>query len=169
MMKENLKELSGKSFYEAVGDLTTELYEKYGDLRDPACETEVLSIARGGLVPATYVVYRLGCPINIMYLRSYPKPGMQKQVEAYSILPFRSRKLPKRIIVVDDIQDTGQSFDFLRSFFRENFNVTDDSRVEIVYAVVIWRQREGVAAPDFYGCKTASKDWVIFPYDHQLD
>lgn len=168
-MKENLKELTGKTYYEAVEELVDILHRKYGDLRGPAADTEVLSVARGGLVPATYVVYRLGCPINFMYLRSYPKPGMQKQVEAYSILPFRSKKLPRRIIVVDDIQDTGRSFEFLRDFFKENFNIVDDSRVEIVYAVVVWRRREGVEPPDFYGSETSSKDWVIFPYDWQID
>ena len=168
-MKENIKELTGLTYYEAVENLCEQLGKKFGDLRDPDNETECLAIARGGLIPATYVVYLLGCPLNVMYLRSYPKPGMQKEVEAYDILPFKQKKIPKRIIVVDDIQDTGRSFDFIRQFFKENYGVTDTSEIEIVYSVVIWRERPDLQPPDFYGAKTESMDWVIFPYDHQID
>lgn len=168
-MKENLRQLSGLSYYEAVDALVAKLHERFGDLRDPACETELLAIARGGLIPATYAVYRLGCPLNIMYLRSYPKPNTQKEVEAYGILPFRSKPVPKRLIVVDDIQDTGRSFEFIGEFFKENFPRKEFGEIEMTYAVVIWRQREGLAPPDIYGAKTASMEWVIFPYDLQID
>ena len=168
-MKENLRELTGLSYYEAVDNLTERLFQKYGDLRSPESGTEILAIARGGLIPATYVCYRLGCPINVMYLRSYPRPDVQKQVEAYGILPFRSKPVPKQILVVDDIQDTGRSFDFLREFFKANFTREELEKCDLIYTAVIWRERDGLPAPDIYGAKTSSLDWVVFPYDFQVD
>lgn len=166
---ENLKELTGLTYYEAVERMTDLMAERFGDLRDPSESTEVLAIARGGLIPATYVAYQLGCPVNVMYLRSYPKPGEQKKVEAYGVIPFRTRPMPKRILVVDDIQDTGNSFDFVRSFFKENYGDMDGSKLELVYCVVVYREREGMREPDIYGSKTAREDWVHFPYDPGID
>ena len=165
-MEENLKELTGHTYYEAVERLTNLAAERFGDLRSPEASTEVLGIARGGLIPATYLVYQLGCPLNVLYLRSYPKPNVQKEVESYGVLPFRTRPLPKRVIVVDDIQDTGKSFDFVKDFFKTNF---PDIETELVYCVVVYREREGLKPPDLYGSKTASEDWVIFPYDPGID
>lgn len=165
-MQENLKELTGLTYYEAVEKLTELAAERFGDLRAPEESTEVLAIARGGLIPAAYLVYQLGCPLNVLYLRSYPKPNVQKEVEAYGVLPFRTRPLPKRIIVVDDIQDTGRSFQFVQEFFDKNFGEFD---TELVYCVVVYREREEMSPPDIYGSKTSSMDWVHFPYDPGLD
>ena len=168
-MRENLKELTGHSYYEAVEKLTDLTFERFGDLRHPEASTEVLGIARGGLIPAIYLVYRLGCPLNVMYLRSYPKPDVQKEVEAYGVLPFRTRPLPKRILVVDDIQDTGKSFTFVQDFFEKNYGSIDTLETELVYCVVVYRERDDMSPPDIYGAKTKSMDWVHFPYDPGVD
>lgn len=165
-MKENLKQLTGHTYYEAVEILTDLAAKRFGDLRHPEASTEVLGIARGGLIPAAYFVYRLGCPLNVLYLRSYPEPDVQKAVEAYGVLPFRTKPLPKRIIVVDDIQDTGKSFEFVKEFFRTNFG---EFETELVYCAVVFREREGMSPPDLYGVKTKSEDWVHFPYDPGID
>ena len=168
-MQENLKELTGLSYYEAVDALVAQMHQRYGDLRDPACSTEIMGIARGGLIPATYAAYQLGCPLNIMYLRSYPKPNTQKEVESYGILPFHTNPLPKRILIVDDILDTGRTFEFVKKYFGENFGVPEQNDLELEYCVVVHRQRPGINPPDLCGASTDREDWVIFPYDKQID
>lgn len=167
--EENLKELTGLTFYEAVEAMVDKLEERFGDLSDPSSNTEVLALARGGLIPATYAVYRLGCPINIFYLRSYTKPKVQKGVESYGMLPFRnSPNLPKRIIVIDDILDTGKSFEFVREYFTQNFDLAGSATqrpTELLFASVVHRIRPGINPPDVYGVQTASMGWVNFPYE----
>lgn len=161
--EENLKELTGHTFYEAVELLVDRLEERFGDLSDPQCNTEVVALARGGLIPATYAVYRLGCPLNIFYLRSYTKPKVQKGVESYGMLPFRNHpQLPSRIIVIDDILDTGKSFEFVREYFDKNFDL---SNTELIFASVVHRIRAGIAPPDIFGVQTESMGWVNFPYE----
>lgn len=163
--EENLKELTGRTFYEAVEDMVDKLEERFGDLSDPACNTEVLAIARGGLIPATYAVYRLGCPLNLFYLRSYTKPKVQKGVECYGHLPFRNYpKLPERIIVIDDILDTGKSFEFIREWFDSNHDLKEHG-TELIFCSVVHRIREGIDPPDIFGVQTESMAWVNFPYE----
>lgn len=165
--KENLKELTGRTYYEAVVDLVDKMEVRFGDLSDPATNTEVLAIARGGLIPATYAVYRLGCPLNILYLRSYAKPEVQiKEVEAYGILPFRSAPdLPKRVLVIDDIQDTGNSFNFVKRYFSEEFGIPDKQSTELVFCAVVHRDREDTEKPDIHGVLLNGTAWVNFPYE----
>ncbi len=163
-MKENLKELTGHTYYEAVDRLVNQMVKRFGDLSDPSSSTEVLAIARGGLIPATYAVYRLGCPLNILYLRSYAKPQVQKEVESYGMLPFRSSPVPKRILVVDDILETGKTFDFVRRFIKENFG-KEGEESELVFCAVVHRKRPGMPPPDIYGVATDRMDWVEFPYE----
>ena len=165
LANENLTELTGKHYYAAVDALVEQMAHRYGDLNDPSSKTEVLAIARGGLIPATYVVYRLRCPLNVLYLRSYNKPKVQKEVELYGVQPFRSKPIPKRILVVDDIQDTGKSFDFVQKFFQEKFAVDGKIPTELVYCVVVHRVRPDIPVPDIYGVRTTSMDWVKFPYE----
>ncbi len=166
---ENLKELTGRTYYEAVGDLVVQMERRFGDLNDPASKTEVLAIARGGLIPATYVAYRLRCPLNVLYLRSYSKPKEQKEVELYGVQPFRTSPIPERILVVDDIQDTGKSSEFVYKFFQENFAVDGKIPTTLVYCVVVYRVLPDVPAPDVYGVSTDRLDWVQFPYDHPIN
>lgn len=97
----------------------------------------VLAIARGGLVPATYIAHALGVS-NIVSCKSIP-PSFSEDT---------------RVLIVDDIADSGTTLMQLT-----------DSMVNKYRVATIFKRFDTVYEPDFYGQEIKHKNWVTFPWE----
>ena len=115
----------------------------------------ILGIARGGWIPARilsdFLDTRDLASIRVesysTVYRSLPRPIITERVST----PI----LDKRLLIVDDVADTGQSLRLVQD------TVSRDAKA--VKTAAIFRKPWSVITPDFSACETTA--WVVFPWE----
>jgi hypoxanthine phosphoribosyltransferase len=105
----------------------------------------VAGIARGGLIPAAIIAYRLGIPTIPISLMNDP----------FYVIDMD----PKDVLIVDDVCDTGQTFKELNAYLRG---------IEFPTAVLLakpWisEPRDHFFQPRFIAEWTT--EWAVFPWE----
>ena len=115
----------------------------------------ILSINRGGCVPGVYLSHAIKTPhkvIDIQLRDSNNKPNLD--VLKYSINRY------KTILIIDDINDTGATFNFIKK------NIIDKTK-EVRYAVLVDNTSSDFRV-DYKGKvidKSKTPSWIIFPWE----
>jgi len=117
----------------------------------------VVAIARGGYVPA-----RLVCDFlmieNLVSLQSQHWTEAAKAEEKAVIkYPYKLDLKGGKVLIVDDIVDTGESLLLAKDYILRNWNVS-----EVRIAVLQWISPVAKFKPDYYSVEV--KDWVWFQY-----
>ena len=113
--------------------------------------TRILAVTRGGLVVAGLVCRALNIKdIETIGLESYHG---KEQTEDLKILKTAHPDYLKGTLILDDLVDTGKTYDYLRS-------ITQDCMFGCVYAKPIGRNHTDVHAHDF-----EQNEWVEFPWE----
>lgn len=117
----------------------------------------IVAIARGGFVPA-----RLLCDFllveNLVSLQSQHWTEAAK-VEEKAIIkyPYTLDLNGSKVLIVDDIVDTGDSVLLAKEFIHKNWNPSD-----IRIAVLQWISPVAKFKPDYYSIEV--REWVWFQY-----
>ena len=117
----------------------------------------VVAIARGGYVPARILcdlldIYQLHS-IRVVHYRA----GASKQAEARLTDPLAVDMRGKRVLVVDDVSDTGDTLAVARRHLAEAGAA--DTRI----AVLLHKEVSKVM-PEYYAEKLVEWRWMIFPW-----
>ncbi len=117
----------------------------------------VVAVARGGFVPA-----RLICDFllidNLLSLQSQHWTEAAKAEDRAVIkFPYKLDLSDKRVLLVDDIVDTGESLALARNYIQRNWNAG-----EVRIAVLQWISSVAKFKPDYYFMEV--KEWVWFQY-----
>ncbi len=125
----------------------------------------IIAIARGGLVPAMLLSDFLGVKsILTMQLEHWPAPG---QVEATVRLKFDIPPVDlsgKRVLIVDDIADTGDTLLFAKSHIEAKY-----SNVSIRTAAMHVRKNRAKFLPDYWSVEVESDHWIMYPWNYVED
>ncbi|MCX9084888.1 MAG: phosphoribosyltransferase [Candidatus Methanoperedens sp.] len=118
----------------------------------------ILGIARGGLVPARMVCDLLlkNELLSITTQHWGIATNLGKALIKYS-LPHEADISGKRILVVDDVADTGDSISILLDYLKE------ENPLEIRTAVLHYKTCS-TTIPDYYGEKLDEWNWIIYPW-----
>lgn len=109
----------------------------------------IVAITRGGLVPAAIIAWELDIRlIDTICVVSYH----DKQQEEAEILKSLSPD-QKRILVVDDLVDTGKTAKIVRKMLP-------DAHIAAVYA-----KPEGRSTADTFVTEVSQDTWIIFPWE----
>ena len=76
---------------------------------------------------------------------------------------YLPRKTDKRVLIVDDVCDSGETFHKIKTFITERANGVD------VRFAVLWWNNECNFEPHYYAqeCAKDSEDiWIHFPWEH---
>lgn len=119
---------------------------------NPDC---ILSITRGGLIPAGILSYQLDIKIvNTVCIESYSGVDTRLSNPKWKTgIPYEYLK-EKILLVVDDVAETGQT---LKEVLSKLENVST------VKSAVIYLKHQSSVTPDFFAA-TAS-EWVLFPWN----
>ncbi|MEM2021845.1 MAG: phosphoribosyltransferase [Zestosphaera sp.] len=117
----------------------------------------VVAIARGGFVPA-----RLVCDFlmieNLISLQSQHWTEAAKAEERAVIkYPYKLDLNGGKVLIVDDIVDTGDSVLLAKDYIRKNWNVSD-----VRVAVLQWISPVAKFKPDYYSVEV--REWIWFQY-----
>ncbi|GAB2643739.1 phosphoribosyltransferase [Gordonia jinhuaensis] len=118
----------------------------------------ILGIARGGLIPAGAIAYALDCKILIsLNVEFYT--GIGETLSEPVLLPSlleSSGLTDQRVLVVDDVADSGKTLKLVDDYCEEQ------GRVAEVRNAVIYRKPHTITAPDYFWRETDK--WINFPW-----
>ena len=120
----------------------------------------VVGISRGGLLPGVMMSHWLNKPFKPIKaaLRDFP--------EWEDYLP---RKTDKRVLIVDDICDSGKTFEKIKAHIKgPRLNQPLELPTEVRFAT-LWWNNECDFEPHYYAqeCAKDSEDiWIHFPWEH---
>lgn len=164
-------ELSDKPINEVnMKDLKLVLHwENYFDLCDILVKnlknhnfTDIIGIARGGLLPAQYLGYKLKVKrVHSFGISSYS--GDNKRLSDSDVVIYQNTSAEfnkdSKILIVDDIADSGRTLQSCKY-------IQDLSCAGVVNtATLLYKPESSMVCPDFFAQVVDAKVWVIFPYD----
>jgi hypoxanthine phosphoribosyltransferase len=136
--------------WEYVDHYITDLHNQ---LKVDEIETDcVIGIGRGGLIPATMLAYKFGCNELVNFSVSLRDgAGCIKQTPQLDMF--------KNVIVVDDINDSGETFRkvsvFLSTFYPQ---------INVTYCSLL-RRDDTTFDIKTYHCGNAGTSWIHFPWE----
>ena len=117
----------------------------------------IISIARGGLVPGRLLADLLHVKDLIAIKTDHWGITATKDGEAKISYPLNLDLSGKRVLVVDDITDTGKSMELSKQHVAERKPVA-------VKTAALYHLRGAKYTPDFYGIER-DWAWMIFPWN----
>jgi len=136
------------SIYPRCEKIVKELKEKYADIMD----YEIVGISRGGLVPAVVISNLLGIrKVHSLGLKTY-KDQEKDGAEIYQVPDLANNN---KILLIDDISDTGESFITVKNLY---------SHKELITASVYMKEKTKFV-PDVVGENIDNEVWVVFPWE----
>lgn len=127
----------------------------------------IIGPARGGLVPAVYLSHYFNVkmePINLS-LRDFKTDLAKVKFDITNILEY------KKILVIDDIVDSGETFFQLNNLLNQHIrNINNgENDIQIKYAACFYNTTNNSQFNlDFYARpidKTVNNLWIVFPFD----
>ena len=114
----------------------------------------IVGIARGGLIPAVRLSHLLGDKLlRMIHIKFYK--GVNLRRERPGLLADVG-KLPKKVLIVDDVADTGETLEFVLKHVRAK------GAKEVKVATVAYKPKSCVK-PDYYVFETDK--WIVFPWE----
>jgi len=114
----------------------------------------ILGVNRGGLIPGVYLSHRLKRPHEVLDVRL-----RDHKTESNFDNLYRAISMGKRVLIIDDINDSGATFDHVAE------NCITDSNIR--YAAVI-NNKPSKFEVNYYGYeidKSVEDRWVVFPWE----
>jgi len=138
--------------YELLLDLT-------GQIRRNGFKPDIIvGVARGGWPPARIISDLLENPEVASVKADFYVGVAETKGEPVITQPVSMPVKSKRILIVDDVADTGKSL----ALVKEHLKKQGASDVKIA---VIYYKPWSVITPDYYERKTSH--WIIFPWEHK--
>lgn len=112
---------------------------------------KIVAISRGGFIPAGIIAYELGIRNSaVINISTYVGSKHLKLNEVNN--PQSVGNVDEKTLIIDDISDSGQTFEVMRRTFPNGKFVT-------VYA-----KERGIHQADIFERKVPEK-WLVFPWD----
>ena len=134
----------------------------------------VVGLTRGGLVPANLISQYLGCRMETL------KVSLRDDTECESNLWMaedafgHEMERPKNILIVDDINDTGATLNYIREdwpsgCFPDNLRWTEVWGQNVRVAVLVDNESSKNEIPVSYSAvdlnKAEQDSWIVFPWE----
>jgi len=124
----------------------------------------IIPIARGGLVPARIVADRLGIIDMVCIKVEHWIQTAEAERVARIKYPYKLDLSGKRLLIIDDIADTGDSLEVAKKFVEENFSAKEikTATMQVIKPVTkFW--------PDFYSRVEEEWAWFMYPWNYWED
>ncbi|RME12757.1 MAG: phosphoribosyltransferase [Ardenticatenia bacterium] len=146
--------------WERIEELTRELVKQI----DPSRYDAVLAITRGGMIPGCLVSELLDLR-NVLTaaVMFYTDVGQTLDEPVFLQFPSDALLVGKRILVVDDVWDSGKTAVAVRDRIRKAGGEADVAVIHFKPA----RNKFPGQKPDYYVMET--DDWIVYPWDPERD
>lgn len=117
----------------------------------------IVALGRGGWVPGRLLSDYLSIP-NLTEFKVEHYAGTSKQPEARVRYPLAADVAGQRVLVVDDVTDTGDSFAVALAHLRSRGEPRE------LRTLVLHHKTVSPYVPDYYGHKVIKWRWIIYPW-----
>ncbi|MBD3210918.1 phosphoribosyltransferase [Candidatus Micrarchaeota archaeon] len=143
--------------WNAVTKYCEELAEKTSPFRPDM----IIGISRGGIVPARILSDVLGIKklgiIGVAFYRKAGKKGMEPEITQHLDMEIAG----KRVLLVDDVSDTGNSLVFVKRRLEKK-------RPKEVKTATLHYKPHSVLKPDYFIGTTEA--WIVYPWErHEVE
>lgn len=120
---------------------------------------QILCLARGGMPLGDALNRIFDIPLAVLFASSYKINKKQDNLVIDNQIAKQNNQLGKRILLVDDLVDTGNTLKGVAEFLKTNHNV------EYIKTAVIWRKTNSLVSPDYYVRVSPHFEWIIQPFE----
>lgn len=123
---------------------------------------QVLCLARGGLRPGDVFSRVYDVPLAILSVSSYRAEGgkIRGDLDIAHHITMPTGTLSGRVLLVDDLVDSGITLENVQSHLKENFPAVMEVR-----SAVIWYKACSVFKPDYYLQYLEHNPWIHQPFE----
>jgi hypoxanthine phosphoribosyltransferase len=134
---------------------------------------KILCLARGGVRVGDVLSRIFDLPLGILATSSYREAAgtQQGQLDIAQFITITRGTLEGRVLMVDDMVDTGNTFNRVRDHLVQQFPAITELRT-----AVLWWKGHSLATPDYYVDKLPLNPWIHQPFEdydslrpHQLE
>lgn len=126
-----------------------------GMLDDCFVPDAIIGLLRGGVVPARIFSDSFGILMDFYAIDVKLYTGIGERNEKPVIKPFHIDITGKKILIVDDIWDSGRTMEA----------VLEELKGEDVTTATLYWKESAPAKPDYYYEPVKDDDWIIFPWE----
>lgn len=118
----------------------------------------IIAITRGGLVPAAIISRELGVlTVETLGISSYPGYNQQSELRIIKSLSEEfSKNEGEDILVIDDLTDTGKTFQAVRELLPK------------AHFATVYVKPQGKSLVDNYVTEVSQDTWIYLPWDMAL-
>jgi hypoxanthine phosphoribosyltransferase len=117
----------------------------------------IVSLGRGGWVPGRLLSDYLGNP-NLTEFKVEHYRGTERQAVARVRYPLTAEVAGRRVLVVDDVTDTGDSFEVAMAHVRSR------GKPARMRTLVLHHKTVSPFVPDYYAEEVVDWRWIIYPW-----
>jgi hypothetical protein len=122
---------------------------------------QIVCLARGGLRVGDIFSRLFHKPLAILFASSYAgELGRERgQLKFAQSLAMTGDRLGPRVLVVDDLADSGATLEASIQWLRDRYDLSD------LRTAVIWYKGCSSIAPDYYDCYLPHNPWIHQPFE----
>ena len=116
----------------------------------------IVALGRGGLIPGAMLSYKLG----IKNLQNLGINTRQEDGKYLETLVYQRPTVSGNVLVVDDINDSGKTFEAVDSLITKEYSVD-----QLTYCSIVKRYSSTFKKDTIQAVDTSIDDWFVFPWD----
>lgn len=150
--------VSWSDYHQKIEQLAIQIYQSGWEFN------QIICLARGGLRVGDILSRIYQQPLAILATSSYSGTGKQERSNLIfsQHLTMTTEKLGSRILLVDDLVDSGITLEQTVPWLKQN----SDSKIEEIRTAVLWYKACSVIKPDYYVDYLADNPWIHQPFEH---
>jgi len=122
----------------------------------------IIALGRGGLIPGAALSYKLGI-VDLQNLGISTREDNGKFIDTLVYQKPESINKKSKILVVDDINDSGRTFTAVKSILTSQYDISNEN---VYFASLITRNGTEFEEPNIISGNTVySTSWLQFPWD----
>ncbi len=124
---------------------------------------QILCLARGGVRVGDIMSRVFNTPLGILATSSYREATgtVQGKLDIAKFITITQDSLAGRVLLVDDMVDTGLTFQNVRNHLKKQFVKITELR-----GAVLWLKGHSKVIPDYYVDKLPTNPWIHQPFEN---
>ena len=122
----------------------------------------IICVMRGGCVPACMISNALNVPMLAFGAKSYTQDHKALEIEVYQsfisdLWNMKSNRDVSNVLVVDDLSDTGNTFEYFVQTYQSIFKT--------IHTAAPYIKTGTSHLPTYYARELAAGEWIEFPWE----